>query len=42
MGKLDKHNEKFYENTDKELVELLNVNSMPMVFVTRFLGTGLK
>ena len=42
QGKIDSHYERFYENTDQQLLELLNVNSMPMVFMTRFLGNELK
>jgi len=38
----DKYGEKFHKASDAELIQTINVNSFPLVFMTRFLGPDLK
>ena len=34
--------DRFQDTSDAELIKLLNVNSFPITFLTRFLGPGMK
>ena len=34
--------DRFQDTSDEELIKLLNVNSFPITFLTRFLGPGMK
>ena len=38
----DPFGEKFHKASDKQLVQTINMNSFPLVFMTRFLGPNLK
>lgn len=38
----DTHGEKFHKASDQQLVQTINMNSFPLVFMTRFLGPDLK
>ena len=42
IGRRDSHGERFQDASDEELLHLLNVNSFPITFMTRFLGPALK
>jgi short-subunit dehydrogenase len=34
--------DRFHDTSDEDLIKLLNVNSFPITFLTRFLGPGMK
>jgi short-subunit dehydrogenase len=42
VEKKDPLGERFQDSTDEELIRLINVNSFPVTFMTRFLGPDLK
>lgn len=42
VEELDTKGAKFHKAEDKEIVQTINVNTFPLVFMTRFLGPSLK
>ena len=42
IEKRDPFGEKFHKTSDKDLISTINMNSFPLVFMSRFLGPGLK
>ena len=39
---MDPHGKKMHKASDKSILQTINVNTFPMVFMTRFLGPDLK
>ena len=42
IEKKDPNGERFQDSSDEELIRLLNINSFPITFMTRFLGPQLR
>lgn len=42
VEKKDPNGERFQDSSDEELIRLLNINSFPITFMTRFLGPQLR
>ena len=42
VEKMDPNGERFQDSSDEDLIKLLNINSFPITFMTRFLGPVMK